>query len=137
MADLYIKTFADVRREMETAYDEYLKTGEEEALWQSAHQVLSNSLFLLNRDEEEDIFTYRFPDDILSNKTGAIFRLLNTHSGLVNRVSTIPCEGIVWFTTTDGQEYSDEAQEFEIWEIYNVANALYRMTEPLAETLYK
>ena len=138
MADFSdIKTFEEVRQDLEKAYDEYLKTGEEDALWELSHQVLSNALFVLNEDEVEDEFVYEFPSDILSNKTGVIARLLNTGVGLITKVITIPSYGQVWLQTADGQEYEDGSQELAVWEIYNIANALYKMTEPLAYLLYK
>ena len=129
-----IKTFEEVRQDMEVAYNEYLKTGEEDRLWELCHQVLSNALFILNEDEVEDIFTYEFP--VYKNNT-VIPRLLNTGVGKVQAVATLPMEGVVWFITEDGQEYDDDSSELAIWEIYNVAVALYMMTEPLADLLYK
>ena len=131
------KTFEEVRQDLETAYDNYLRTGEEDLLWDLSHQVLSNALFVLNEDEVEDEFVYEFPSDILSNKTGVIARLLNTGVGLITKVITIPSYGQVWLETADGQEYEDGSQEFAVWEIYNIANAIYKMTEPLAYLLYK
>lgn len=129
-----IKTFEEVRQDMEVAYNEYLKTGEEDRLWELCHQVLSNALFVLNEDEVEDIFTYEFP--VYKNNT-VIPRLLNTGVGKVQAVATLPMEGVVWFITEDGQEYDDDSSELAIWEIYNIAVALYMMTEPLADLLYK
>ena len=139
MADFFddIKTFEEVRQDMDKAYDEYLKTGEEDTLWEIAHQVLSNALFVLNEDEVEDEFVYSFPADILSNKTGVIARLLNTSVGLITKVITIPSYGQVWLQTADGQEYEDGSQELAVWEIYNVAYALYEMSMPLGEEIYK
>lgn len=137
MADLHIKTFEEVRQDMETAYNEYLKTGEEDALWEIAHQVLSNALFILNEDETEDEFVYSFPADILSNKTGVIARLLNTNVGQIQKVATVPQDGVVWFITEAGQDYDDDSPALAVWEIYNIAVALYKMTEPLAQILYK
>lgn len=139
MADFFddIKTFEEVRQDMEKAYDEYLKTGEEETLWEIAHQVLSNALFVLNEDEVEDEFVYEFPADILSNKTGVIARLLNTSVGQIQKVATVPQDGVVWFITESGQDYDDGSPVFAVWEIYNIANALYKMTEPLAYILYR
>lgn len=138
MADFSdIKTFEEVRQDLEVAYNNYLCTGDEDLLWDLAHQVLSNALFVLNEDEVEDEFVYEFPADILSNKTGVIARLLNTGVGLITKVITIPSYGQVWLETADGQEYCDDAKELAIWEIYNVAVALYNMTEPLAYILYK
>ena len=131
-----IKTFEQVRQDMDVAYNEYLKTGEEDRLWELCHQVLSNALFVLNEDEIEDIFNYDFPNEMLENKNGVIHRLLNTNVGLICRVSTIPCEGVVWFTSETGQEYDDDDQELAVWEIYNIAVALYMMTEPLSSLLY-
>lgn len=131
-----IKTFEEVRCEMEAAYDDYLRTGEEDRLLELCHQVMSNALFILNEDEVEDIFNYDFPDEMLENKNGVIHRLLNTNVGLICRVSTIPCEGVVWLTSETGQEYDDDDQELAVWEIYNIAVALYKMTEPLAYLLY-
>lgn len=132
-----IKTFAEVYQEMNDAYDGYLKTGDEDRLWELCHQVLSNALFILNEDNIEDEFTYEFPTEILANKTGVIARLLNTGVGLITKAITIPSYGQVWLETVDGQEYEDGSQEFAAWEIYNVAAALYKMTEPLADELYK
>jgi hypothetical protein len=139
MADFFddIKTFEEVRQDMEKAYDEYLKTGEEDTLWEIAHQVLSNALFVLNEDEVEDEFVYEFPADILSNKTGVIARLLNTSVGQIQKVATVPQDGVVWFITESGQDYDDDSPALAVWEIYNIANALYKMTEPLAYILYK
>ena len=139
MADFFddIKTFEEVRQDMEKAYDEYLKTGEEDTLWEIAHQVLSNALFVLNEDDVEDEFVYEFPADILSNKTGVIARLLNTSVGQIQKVATVPQDGIVWFITESGQDYDDDSPALAVWEIYNIANALYKMTEPLAHLLYK
>lgn len=139
MADFFddIKTFEEVRQDMDKAYDEYLKTGEEDTLWEIAHQVLSNTLFVLNEDEVEDEFVYEFPADILKNKTGVIARLLNTSVGLITKVITIPSYGQVWLETADGQEYEDGSQEFAVWEIYNIAYALYEMSMPLGEEIYK
>ena len=139
MADFFddIKTFEEVRQDMDKAYDEYLKTGEEDTLWEIAHQVLSNALFVLNEDDVEDEFVYEFPADILSNKTGVIARLLNTSVGLITKVITIPSYGQVWLETADGQEYEDGSQEFAVWEIYNIAYALYEMSMPLGEEIYK
>ena len=104
MADFFddIKTFEEVRQDMEKAYDEYLKTGEEDTLWEIAHQVLSNALFVLNEDDVEDEFVYEFP-----------------------------------FITESGQDYDDDSPALAVWEIYNIANALYKMTEPLAYILYR
>lgn len=132
MAKVYIKTFEEVRQDMDQAYNDYLKTGDEELLWTLAHQVLSNALFVLNEDEIEDVFTYEF-----QTKHKVITALLNTGVGHISKVSTIPSYGTVWFTTDDGQEYNDDAQELAVWEIYNIAVALYMMTEPLAQILYK
>ena len=139
MADFFddIKTFEEVRQDMEKAYDEYLKTGEEDTLWEIAHQVLSNALFVLNEDDVEDEFVYEFPADILSNKTGIIARLLNTSVGQIQKVATVPQDGIVWFITESGQDYDDDSPALAVWEIYNIANALYKMTEPLAYILYR
>ena len=139
MADFFddIKTFEEVRQDMENAYDEYLKTGEEDTLWENAHQVLSNALFVLNEDEVEDEFVYEFPADILSNKTGVIARLLNTSVGQIQKVATVPQDGVVWFIAESGQDYDDDSPALAIWEIYNIAVALYKMTEPLAQILYK
>ena len=137
MAFVHIKTFEEVRQDMEKAYNEYLKTGEEEALWEIVHQVLSNALFVLNEDEVEDEFVYSFPADILSNKTGVIARLLNTGVGQIQKVCTLHTEGVVWFITASGQDYDDDSPALAVWEIYNIANALYKMTEPLAHLLYK
>ena len=139
MADFFddIKTFEEVRQDMEKAYDEYLKTGEEDTLWEIAHQVLSNALFVLNEDDVEDEFVYEFPADILSNKTGVIARLLNTSVGQIQKVATVPQDGVVWFIAESGQDYDDDSPALAIWEIYNIANALYKMTEPLAYLLYK
>ena len=136
MAFAHIKTFEEVRRDMEKAYDEYLKTGEEDTLWETAHQVLSNALFVLNEAKVEDEFVYSFPAHILSNKTG-IARLLNTSVGQIQKVATIPQDGVVWFITESGQDYDDDSSALAVWEIYNIANALYKMTEPLAQILYK
>ena len=138
MADFSdIKTFEEVRQDLEKAYDNYLCTGDEDLLWGLSHQVLSNALFVLNEEETEDEFVYEFPADILKNKTGVIARLLNTGVGLITKVITIPSYGQVWLETADGQEYEDGSQEFAVWEIYNIANALYKMTEPLAHILYR
>ena len=138
MADFSdIKTFEEVRQDLEKAYDNYLCTGDEDLLWDLSHQVLSNALFVLNEEETEDEFIYEFPSDILKNKKSVITRLLNTGVGLVTKVITIPSYGQVWLQTSDGKEYDDGATEFEAWEIYNIANALYKMTEPLAYILYR
>jgi hypothetical protein len=137
MAFVHIKTFEEVRQDMDKAYDEYLKTGEEDLLWTLAHQVLSNALFILNEDEVEDEFVYSFPSDILSNKTGIIARLLNTSVGQIQKVATVPQDGVVWFIAESGQDYDDDSPALAIWEIYNIAVALYKMTEPLAQILYK
>ena len=139
MADFFddIKTFEEVRQDVEKAYDEYLKTGEEDTLWEIAHQVLSNALFVLNEDDVEDEFVYEFPADILSNKTGVIARLLNTSVGQIQKVATVPQDGVVWFITESGQDYDDDSPALAVWEIYNIANALYKMTEPLAYILYR
>lgn len=131
-----IKTFEQVFREMNDAYTEYLKTNEEDRLWELCHQVLSNALFVLNKDEVEDVFTYEFPEDTHKNKPGTISRLLNLSVGHITKVSTIPSEGFVWFTTESGLEYDDDNPEIPIWEIYNVAIALYKMTEPLSYFLH-
>ena len=132
MAFFVIKTFEMVRQDMELAYNEYLKTGQEDVLWTLAPQVLSNSLTVLNENEVEDEFIYEFPSDILSNKTNIITRLLNTSVGRIQKVCTFPKEGIIWFITEFGEEYDDDSRTFEVWEIYNIAAALYKMTEPLA-----
>ena len=132
-----IKTFEEVRQDMEVAYNEYLKTGEEDRLWELCHQVLSNALFVLNEEETEDIFTYEFPEDTRNNRPGRISRLLNVEVGHIAKVCTIPADGVVWFITEDGQEYDDDSSKLAIWEIYNIAVALYLMTEPLADLLYK
>lgn len=132
-----IKTFADVYQDMNSAYTDYLKTKDEDRLWELCHQVLSNALFVLNEDDEENEFIYEFPADILANKTGIIYRLLNLGVGHITEVSTLPMEGVVWITTEDGLDYDDDDPNIPIWEIYNVAVALYRMTEPLAYELYK
>lgn len=132
-----MKTFEQVYRDMDQAYTKYLKSQDEDCLWNLCHQVLSNALFILNEDDVEDEFTYEFPADILANKTGVIARLLNTNVGVITKVSTIPCEGIVWFTADDGQLYDDDSPSIPVWEIYNIATALYKMTEPLAELLYR
>ena len=132
MAFSNIKTFEMVRQDMELAYNVYLKTGEEDVLWTLAHQVLSNSLTVLNENEVEDEFAYEFPSDILSNKTNVITRLLNTSVGHIQKVCTLPKEGIIWFITEFGEEYDDDSRTFEVWGIYNIAAALYKMTEPLA-----
>ena len=139
MADFFddIKTFEEVRQDMEKAYDEYLKTGEEDTLWEIAHQVLSNALFVLNEDDVEDEFVYEFPADILSNKTGIIARLLNTSVGQIQKVATVPQDGIVWFITESGQDYDDDSPALAVWEIYNIAYALYEMSMPLGEEIYK
>ena len=139
MADFFddIKTFEEVRQDMDKAYDEYLKTGEEDLLWTLAHQVLSNSLFVLNEDEVEDEFVYEFPADILSNKTGVIARLLNTGVGQIQKVATVPQDGVVWFITESGQDYDDDSPALAVWEIYNIAYALYEMSMPLGEEIYK
>jgi hypothetical protein len=137
MAFSDIKTFEEVRQDLEVAYNNYLRTGDEDLLWDLSHQVLSNSLFVLNEDEVEDEFIYEFPADILKNKKSVITRLLTTGVGLVTKAITIPSYGQVWLQTSDGQEYDDGATEFEAWEIYNIAIALYKMTEPLAHLLYK
>ena len=137
MAFVHIKTFEEVRQDMDKAYDEYLKTGDEDLLWTLAHQVLSNALFILNEDEVEDEFVYSFPDDILSNKTGVIAHLLNTSVGQIQKVATVPQDGVVWFIAESGQDYDDDSPALAIWEIYNIAVALYKMTEPLAQILYK
>lgn len=131
-----IKTFEDVRQEMEDAYTDYLASGDEDRLWGLCHQVLSNALFVLNRDEVEDEFIYSFPADVLSNKTGVISRLLNTGVGQIQKVCTLPVEGVVWFITESGQDYDDDSPALTIWEIYNIAVALYKMTEPLSALLY-
>ena len=122
---------------MDVAYNEYLRTGEEDRLWELCHQVLSNSLFILNKEETEDEFIYEFPADVLANKTGIIARLLNTGVGQIQKVCTIPIEGVVWFIAESGQDYDDDSPALTIWEIYNVAVALYKMTEPLSGLLYK
>ena len=132
-----IKSFADVRLEMEDAYTDYLKTRNEDRLWPLCHQVLSNALFLLNEDDIEDTFTYEFPVEVLANKTGVIARLLDLGVGRITKVATIPCEGVVWFITHDDLCYDDDDPTIPVWEIYNVAVALYMMTEPLARYLYK
>jgi hypothetical protein len=137
MAFSDIKTFEEVRQDLEVAYNNYLRTGDEDLLWDLSHQVLSNSLFVLNEDEVEDEFIYEFPADILKNKESVITRLLTTGVGLITMVITIPSCGEVWLRTSDGLEYDDGATEFEVWEIYNIAVALYKMTEPLAHLLYK
>ena len=145
MADFFddIKTFEEVRQDMEKAYDEYLKTGEEDTLWEIAHQVLSNALFVLNEDDVEDDISAaltrlnEFPADILSNKTVVITRLLNTSVGQIQKVATVPQDGVVWFITESGQDYDDDSPALAVWEIYNIANALYKMTEPLAYILYR
>ena len=139
MADFFddIKTFEEVRQDLEKAYDNYLCTGDEDLLWDLSHQVLSNALFVLNKDEVEDEFVYEFPADILSNKTGVIARLLNTSVGQIQKVATVPQDGIVWFITESGQDYDDDSPALAVWEIYNIANALYKMTEPLAYILYR
>ena len=138
MADFSdIKTFEEVRQDLEKAYDNYLCTGDEDLLWDLSHQVLSNALFVLNEEETEDEFIYEFPSDILKNRKSIITRLLNTGVGLVTKVITVPSYGQVWLQTSDGKEYDDGATEFEVWEIYNVAVALYKMTEPLAYILYR
>lgn len=133
MAFSDIKTFEEVRQDLETAYDNYLRTGEEGLLWDLSHQVLSNALFVLNEEETEDVFTYRFP--VYKNNT-VVPRLLNTGVGKVQAVATLPMEGVVWFITEDGQEYDDDSSELAIWEIYNIAVALYMMTEPISSLLY-
>ena len=137
MAFSDIKTFEEVRQDLEVAYNNYLCTGDEDLLWDLAHQVLSNALFVLNEDEVEDEFIYEFPADILKNKKSVITRLLTTGVGLVTKAITIPSYGQVWLQTSDGQEYDDGATEFEVWEIYNIAVALYEMSMPLAEEIYK
>ena len=137
MAFSDIKTFEEVRQDLEAAYDYYLKTGDEDLLWDLAHQVLSNSLFVLNEDEVEDEFIYEFPADILKNKKSVITRLLTTGVGLITKVITIPSYGEVWLRTSDGLEYDDGATEFKVWEIYNVAVALYEMSMPFGEKIYK
>ena len=137
MAFSDIKTFEEVRQDLEAAYNYYLKTGDEDLLWDLSHQVMSNALFVLNEDEVEDEFIYEFPADILKNKKSVITRLLTTGVGLITKVITIPSYGEVWLRTSDGLEYDDGATEFKVWEIYNVAAALYKMTEPLSEILYK
>jgi len=129
-----IKTFEQVRQDLDVAYNEYLRTGEEDRLWELCHHVLSNALFVLNKDEVEDVFTYDFP--VYKSNT-VIPRLLNTGVGRIRTVGTIPMDGVVWFITEDGQEYDDDSPALTIWEIYNVAVALYMMTEPLATLLYK
>ena len=131
-----IKTFEQVYGDMNTAYNHYLETGESDRLWELCHQVLSNALYLLNTEDEEDTFTYEFPKKYFDNRNGVICRLLNTGVGLITKVSTIPCEGVVWFTSGAGIEYDDDDQRLAIWEIFNVATALYKMTEPLAYYLY-
>lgn len=138
MADFSdIKTFEEVRQDLEKAYDNYLCTGDEDLLWALSHQVLSNALFVLNEEETEDEFVYEFPADILKNRKSVITRFLNTGVGLITKVITVPSYGQVWLQTADGQEYEDGSQELAVWEVYNIANALYKMTEPLAEILYK
>ena len=132
-----IKTFEEVRQYMEVAYNEYLKTGEEDRLWELCHQVLSNALFVLNEEEVEDIFTYEFPEDTRKNRPGRISRLLNVEVGRIAKVCTLPPEGVVWFETEDGLCYDDDDPTIPVWEIYNIAVALYLMTEPLADLLYK
>ena len=130
-----MKSFAEVYVDMNSAYDDYLKTGKETHLWELCHQVLSNALFILNTEEVEDTFTYEFPKSVLGN--AVISRLLNTSVGKVNRVCTIPQEGIVWFLTEDGTDYDDDSEELSVWEIFNIATALYKMTEPLSNVLYQ
>ena len=125
MAFSDIKTFEMVRQDMELAYNEYLKTGKEGTLWSLAHQVLSNSLTVLNENEAEDEFIYVFPSDILSNKTSVITRLLNTSVGHIQKVCTFPKEGIVCFISEFGQEYDDDYRTYGVWEIYYIAAALY------------
>jgi len=107
-------------------------------LWELSHQVLSNALFVLNNetgDFNEDEFTYEFPANIRSNPTGYIAGLLKTGIGRIQKVSTMPIDGVVWFTDEDGNEYNDDDSRFEVWEVYCVAVALYRMTEPLASLI--
>ena len=128
-----IKTFEQVYGDMNGAYNDYLKTGDEDALWELCHQVLSNTLFVLNEDEVEDIFTYEFP---VFKECVVIPRLLKTGVGQITKVSTLPVEGVVWFTSDDGVEYNDDSSELTIWEIFNIATALYKMTEPLSSVLY-
>ena len=137
MAFSDIKTFEEVRQDLEVAYNNYLCTGDEDLLWDLAHQVLSNSLFVLNEDEVEDEFIYEFPADILKNKNSVITRLLTTGVGLITKAITIPSYGEVWLRTSDGLEYDDGATEFKVWEIYNVAVALYEMSMPFGEKIYK
>lgn len=137
MAFSDIKTFEEVRQDLEAAYNYYLRTGDEDLLWDLAHRVLSNSLFVLNEDEVEDEFIYEFPADILKNKKSVITRLLTTGVGLITKVITIPSYGEVWLRTSDGLEYDDGATEFKVWEIYNVAVALYEMSMPFGEKIYK
>lgn len=129
-----IKTFEQVRQDLDVAYNEYLRTGEEDRLWELCHQVLSNALFVLNEDEVEDIFTYEFP---VFKECVVIPRLLKTGVGQIAKVSTLPVDGVVWFTSDAGVEYNDDSSELTIWEIYNIAVALYMMTEPLSHLLYK
>lgn len=130
-----IKTFEQVRQDMDAAYNEYLKSRmlEQDRLWELCHQVLSNALFVLNRDEVEDVFTYEFPK---YRNCVVIPRLLNLGVGRITKVCTLPTEGVVWFETEDGLCYDDDDPTLPVWEIYNVAVALYMMTEPLSSLLY-
>ena len=129
-----IKTFEEVYGDMNTAYNNYLKTGDSDRLWELCHQVLSNALFVLNEDEVEDEFIYEFSARALGNTV--ISKLLNTGVGRIVKVGTVPSYGVVWLITEDGQEYDDDARELTIWEIFNIATALYKMTEPLSALLY-
>jgi len=141
-----IKTFEEVYRDMNTEYDHYLngiskmslnQDGvDTDRLWELCHQVLSNALYVLNSEDEEDEFTYEFPKKVFDNPEGVIAKLLNTGMGVITKVSTIPSYGTVWFGTNIGTELDDDDHRLAIWEIFNIATALYKVTEPLADAIY-
>ena len=140
------KTFEEVYGDMNVAYNDYLHgigTGTlapdgstTDRLWELCHQVLSNALYVLNSEDEEDVFTYEFPKKVFDNPKGVIAQLLKTGMGVITKVSTIPSYGTVWFGTNIGTELDDDDSRLAIWEIFNIATALYKVTEPLADVIY-
>ena len=156
-----IKTFEQVYVDMRNAYSDYLASCEpfqaeengdykvteqdreardnaSDILWQLAHQVLSNALFVLNEETgefNEDEFIFEFPAKFRENTTGYIAGLLKTGIGNIQKVGTQPIEGVVWFENADGKEYYDDDRALNVWEVYCVAVALYKMTEPLGSLI--
>jgi hypothetical protein len=56
---------------------------------------------------------------------------LQTGVGYIQKVATIPADGIVWLVNEKGEEFDDDEQKIKTWELYCVAQVLYAMSEPI------